>query len=90
MPPPLGYRWSDKEWQLDESGPWMDSVLGIGRKIVGIYDVCGIEIELTCFAPYLSCHFYFAVYLVVSANETRQCLSAKQYTNTISPAYGRT
>jgi hypothetical protein len=43
MPPPLGYRWSDKEWQLDESGPWMDSVLGIGKKTVGMYDVCGMD-----------------------------------------------
>lgn len=32
MPPPIGYRWSDKEWKLDESGPWMDSILGIGKQ----------------------------------------------------------
>ncbi|KAI8575716.1 hypothetical protein K450DRAFT_260479 [Umbelopsis ramanniana AG] len=31
MPPPIGFRWTDKEWHLDESGPWMDSVLGIGE-----------------------------------------------------------
>lgn len=31
MPPPIGFRWADKEWHLDESGPWMDSVLGIGE-----------------------------------------------------------
>ncbi|GAB5589026.1 hypothetical protein Unana1_03926 [Umbelopsis nana] len=41
MPPPIGYRWSDKEWKLDESGPWMDSILGIahggtGRRWLGI------------------------------------------------------
>jgi hypothetical protein len=31
MPPPIGFRWADKEWHLDECGPWMDSVLGIGE-----------------------------------------------------------
>jgi hypothetical protein len=43
MPPPIGFRWADKEWHLDESGPWMDSVLGIGEWILGIHKVVYIR-----------------------------------------------
>lgn len=31
MAAPKGYRWSQDNWHLDTTGPWIDDVLGIGK-----------------------------------------------------------
>lgn len=37
LPPPKGYRWADSEWKLDVTGPWMDSILSIGKQLYTVY-----------------------------------------------------
>ena len=41
MAAPKGYRWSQDNWQLDTTGPWIDDVLGIGksREIINITSI---------------------------------------------------
>lgn len=31
LPAPEGYHWIEDDWSLDQSGPWVDEILGIGK-----------------------------------------------------------
>lgn len=31
LPAPEGYHWVEDNWSLDQSGPWIDEILGIGK-----------------------------------------------------------
>lgn len=31
LPAPKGYHWVEDNWSLDQTGPWMDDALGLGK-----------------------------------------------------------
>lgn len=35
---PTGYQWTQDDWQLDTTGPWVDDSLGIGKNISRFLD----------------------------------------------------